>query len=228
MKMYEKKKSGMRISACILAMILLFAALPAQASAASIDVPDSLILTLYASKDLNAAGDSKSVSALTLISSGKVTGLKSNDTSIVKIYKNTVDDGTEILLLPKKTGTTKVSFKVGNKKYTTKITVKKYVNPISSVTVGDTKISSSKFKTLSYANLKYADYKGKKVKVTFQLKSGWSLTSGYINVFYANSKTTSVKNGKKITISGGKGCALLVLVQKDSTGQTELINLNFK
>ncbi|MCC8066880.1 MAG: hypothetical protein LIO94_07240 [Clostridiales bacterium] len=225
MKNVGRKHLWKRVCTCVLALMMLFSVLPMQAGAADVEVPESLVITLYSSKDV----DTKKIEALTLVESGKVTSLKSTKTSVVKISKNTLEDGsTEILLTPKKAGTATVSFKVDGKKYTTAITVKKYVNPVSSITIGSTKLKASKFKTISSATLNYSDFKGKKVKVKVTLKSGWKLLSGYINVFYANSESTAIKNNKSVKIKGGAGCALLMRIQNKKTGQIELISVTLE
>ena len=75
--------------------------------------------------------------------------------------------------VPKQAGTTTTSIKIGSKTYKTKITILKYKNPIVSITINGKKISGRKFNKTDVIKLNYNTYKGKKNKITYQIKNGW-------------------------------------------------------
>lgn len=85
----------------------------------------------------------------------------------------------------KSTGTSIISYKIGSKKYNTKVTVKAYTNPLKTVQIAGIKNGSStnlagKLKNQSYANLKLTkDVKNATIKVEAQ--KNWAVKSMYVN-----------------------------------------------
>jgi len=220
----------------MLIFVMVFSIMPIQALADDISVPSTVTITRYSAKDRNAkTGATFNKQYFTYVP-GKITNLKSNKTSVVKVSKteNTYSGttSTSIYLTAKKAGTATVSFKYNGKTYKTKVTVKKYTNPVSSITIGSTKLSSSKFSSKSAVTLSYSKYAGKKVKVKATLKSGWKVSeegwSGYIEYLQNGwMKSEMLKNGKSLTISGGSGFFIRIPAYNSSTGQQENIYIYF-
>ena len=95
-----------------------------------------------------------------------------------------------IELRAKKAVSANISFKIGSKKYTSKVTVKAYTNTISSLTVTGVKNGSSsnlagKFKNESYSDLKLSK-NVKNATVTCKAVSGWKIVR--IGTFDENNK----------------------------------------
>ena len=90
-----------------------------------------------------------------------------------KIGKIVYEDLTFMKLIhfvPKRAGKTVVTTKVGKKTFKTNVTVYKYTDPISSVKVGDTTISGSKFAKTDRIYLDYDKYAGKTINLKFNTK----------------------------------------------------------
>lgn len=119
-----------------------------------------------------------------------------------------------------KTGTAKISFKVGNKTYKTTIKVLPYTNPIKSLTVtGVSGNLASKFKTANYtSNIRVAKtQKSGFVKCT--AASGWKITS----LYYTNDKT----NIQRSIYCNSKGVSSLSLhTGALAAKQTGYVNIN--
>ena len=158
----------------------------------------------------------------------KVTATSSNArVASVKVTK--LSDGATIIYTePKKAGTTTIKVTANGKTYRTKVTVKKYVNPVSSIKIGKTTIKGATFNKTNAYTLKYSKFANKKMNVKINLKKGWKLLWG---VGYAKKgwqKNDSIKNGAALKISGGKGFVISGLVKNTKTGQEESIAVYFK
>lgn len=245
MKNFSKK-----LSAVIIAFVALFVMLPAVSAQAasttqSLNIPKKATITLYNKKDLYVGtGKSKMNEQLLhrVYINAKVTNLKSSNNAVltVKKYESAAKNMiyTHIYANAKKAGTSTVSFKVNNKTYKTKVTVKKYINPISYIKVGNTKISGSRFNSTANYNLKYAKYAGKKTKITIKLAKGWDFyyhdytengEKGSMTVYStAKAYPKSLTNGKTIKIKGTKGYTFHITVVQKSTGRTEDISVILK
>ena len=171
----------------------------------------------------------------------KASSLKTSNKSVVSVVKQSKisdkDIGTHyyIYLKAQKPGTATVSVKFKGKTYKTRVTVKKYVNPIQSVKIGSTSVSGSKFNSSSIVNLSYAKFANKKVKTTVTLKKGWKLDTDFylktpvVEYFQKNDlEGKPVKNGSKIPVKGGKGFEILVTAINEKTGLIEYISLVLK
>ena len=108
------------------------------------------------------------------------------------------------------------------------LTVKKYVNPIASVKVGNSTIAGKKFDTEAYRVVSYSRFANKKAKITFNLKKGWSFVDGVSYLQKNWMKSEDVKNGAVIPIRGGSGFVVITNVVNDKTGQQEAVMLLFK
>ena len=118
--------------------------------------------------------------------------------------------------VPKSAGKTVITTKVGNKTFKTNVTVYKYNNPISSIKIGSTTISGSKFAKTDKIYLSYDKYAGKNINIKFNTKKGWY--SCYTTV--KDKKGNSVENDireddnnsnlfKGVRVQGGKGNYIL-------------------
>ena len=228
------KKIWKKLLGITLALTMLLAAVPVQAAGDYVSVPSKALHTLYAGTPASSKNCLCSVPA-------KVSSLKSSNTSVATVKQVKENWGQCIYYYPKKAGKTTVSFKYGSKTYKTVLTVLKYKNPISSITIGNTKISSSKFKSRNTYNLKYSTFANKKVKVNFKLKSGWQLTEqfswngseivsfrGFQYALNGWAKTDPAKNNSNITIKNGAGAFIMATAQNKSTGQLVDIVINLK
>lgn len=91
------------------------------------------------------------------------------------------------------TGTATISFKVGSKKLSTKVYIKKYTNPLSSIEIdGDDYTSDFNNRRTVYCDKQYSK---KKLKV--KAKSGWEIQ----NVYTSNGNTTKYYDVNKKSFS---------------------------
>ena len=218
-------------------IISMFSMTSATVWAANANVPKSMTLVAY----------KKPVTEFLTLLPAKATSLKSSNTSVVSVKQSKFNFGTQpsysVSLTPKKAGTATVSLKYKGKTYKTKVTVKKYVNPVKSVSLGNTVISGSKFKSASEISLSYAKFAGKNLKTKVQLAKGWQLEKLFIyNGNPANgsikpaieylqkgwARTESVANGSKIPVAGGKGFKIMFTATNTKTGVSEPITITLK
>lgn len=138
-------------------------------------------------------------------SNGKVTNLSISNKKIATVKADTKG----IHVTPKKVGkaTIKFTVKYGSKKknFTTKLTVYKYENPVSSYKFGGKEIKSKFNKTTMYT---YTLKKNQKVKFNVKAKSGWRISSftyydnkGKSKRYTTNSPQISLKKGSSVQIN---------------------------
>lgn len=132
--------------------------------------------------------------------------------------------------VPKQAGTTTTSIKIGSKTYKTKITILKYKNPIVSITINGKKISGSKFNKTDVIKLNYNTYKGKKNKITYQIKNGWS---GNLAACDKNDSTlygaiTADISSETFTLQNGKENFNLKFSLRDANGVENKVVIAFK
>lgn len=248
MKVMNMKKTWKILISLVLILTMLFGVIPVEAASALVDVPKTETFTLYSSKDVGFGNTKKNEVYLYSVPSGTVTNLKSSKTAVAAAVKKTYNGAAFIYLKLKKAGKTTVSFKYKSKTYKITVTVQKYKNPVSSIKIGNTKLASSKFKTLSTQTLKYSSYANKKQKITISLAKGWKLQSyetvninedtgefttknisGFWYVQKGWQKSSDIKSNKStITIKGGKGYTIEIPVVNTKTKQEEVINIIFK
>ena len=125
-------------------------------------------------------------------------------------------------------GTVTLSYKVNNNTYKQKTTVRKYVNPLSTLKIGSLSLAS-KFKKDSTYTLSYEKYKNKELKLQVKTKSGWELSGvRYItSPKTSNSMGTWISNGGTFKVSQ-KNCSLTVYVFDPKTKQSEECLIIFK
>ena len=119
----------------------------------------------------------------------------------------------------KKTGNVTVSYKKQGTVNKQTFVVKKYTNPLKSLKIDGTNITS-KFKTDNVYVLPYAKYAGKKIKVSYSAASNFELL--YVDYLLqpGNMKSDMVKNKGTVKIQK-KNSALLISAYNAKTQQNE-------
>ena len=228
--MNKRKKSSLLLIPLICAM--LFGIIPVQAHAKTLPAQ---IATLYATSDkkYDQRAD-KYISkneTLSFFADRELypKSIKSSKKSvaapgrtITKSYGNGYKC-TFTYVKVKKTGTATISGKDGTThKY--KLTVKKYANPFSSITMNGEDITS-RFKKKSVYTLSYQDFKKKSVTLNYAQKGDWYIT---VQAQVAGSTSaSSVRNGSTVTVSQ-KGYTLIFHANNKKTGQYETCEIVWK
>ena len=149
----------------------------------------------------------------------KITNIKVSNKKIVNAYRHQ-DTKYELCVVPKKAGTTKVTFKYGKKTFSMKITVAKWANPCKTLKLGN-KDYASKFKN-NDLNWFSKPSKSKKVKLSVKANKGWTLKS----ITYNNgSGYKKIKNNSTIKIPSDKSSYLEALFCNKKTGEFVHISL---
>lgn len=104
-------------------------------------------------------------------------------------------------------------------------TVKKYVSPLSTLKLGNKNVTA-KFKSNNTYTLSYSKYAGKKVKLNFKAKSGWTISADYLEKL-GDQKASIIKNNKAIKIKS-KNSAIIINATNNKTGQAETCMIIFK
>jgi len=146
----------------------------------------------------------------------KITNAKSSNTKVatVKILKQ--GKYTTLRVIMKKAGKTKITYKLGGKKKSATLYVKKYKNPVKQFKVGSTDYAS-KFDKARYA---YSDTKLKGV-VKITPAAGWKLKGDKFGV-YSYNKNKRVKSGYNLKSDWYLGDIILV---NKKTGMEEYLGL---
>lgn len=216
----------------VLSMLLsMLATTPATARTVWVSVPKSATLVAYPEHEYQFFTNV----------SVKPSELKTSDKSIVSIREKTKKggfySGYYIWLKAQRAGTATVSMKLKGKIYKTKVTVKKYINPVKSVKIGNTVLSGAKFNSASVINLSYAKFANKKVKTTVALKKGWKLDKFYNGETFkpgieyfpkGEEEARSIVNGGRIPVKGGKGFQIYISAINQKTGEYEYISVMLK
>ena len=203
------KKTFKKLTCIILTAIMVCTTMAFTVSAASGPSYSKSQTVYMTSKNSNSSYTSIYVGNLTSSQKISKSSVKSSKSSVLapySLYRNTYsyenqyfESGMKgykgsgynysIELRAKKAGSANISFKIGSKKYTSKVTVKAYTNPISSLTVTGVKNGSSnlagKFKNESYSDLKLSK-NVKNATVTCKAASGWKIVR--IGTYDANNK----------------------------------------
>lgn len=203
----------------------------AKNSEIHLSLESKITATLYPDKDRSGLGyyigstyDSYGMNGKTAV---KVTA-KSDNSRVATVKAKKLDGNWYIYATLKKPGTTNVTVKVNGKSYKTKLIVKKYVNPVSSIKVGKTIIKGSRFNKKTVYNLKYSKFANKKSTITVRLKKGWKLKWDVEYVKKGWQKNSNIKNGAALKIDGGKGFFISFTAQNTKTGQEEYVVVFFK
>ena len=199
MKRISKKVLALVFSVALLLGIL--PTVPAEAAAISLE-PETIVM--YQKNQECSIGFSNLSAA-----NAKKSGVKSSNKKVARVtavdnseylYEDSFNKeshkhfGCYVRLKLKKAGTTVVTCKSGGKTYKRKVTVKKYVNPVSSVTI--TGVNKGKNIAGKTKKKNYVNFKGVKCansKITVVPKKGWTLE----NIHFFNSNT-----GESIDQSG--------------------------
>ena len=219
------KKVLKQILTLSLIFIMVLSALPVQAANSESSLTKQIVtlypgksnkITLFNSRYLNLGNiDTRNNSVSVTVRNPAIAKVEANNSGV--------------FAYPKKVGKTLVTVKAGNITRKCALTVKEYVNPVTSVKVGNTTISGKKFDTDPYRVISYSKFANKKAKVTFNLKKGWSFQYDAISYFQKTwQKSEDVKNGSIVPIKGGSGFQIMTAVVNDKTGQVEHLLLWFK
>lgn len=103
----------------------------------------------------------------------KFTSLKSSRKSVATVVRKKTSGKYSLYVVPRKTGTTTISYKLNGVKHTQKVIVKKYVNPYKKVTINGKDITAQ-FKKSNAALVSYQKYKNKKVTIKYKMKKNWA------------------------------------------------------
>lgn len=179
-----------RFTACVLSLVMLLSIAicqPATANAASIEDYCKNRTYMY-DPDYGYVKDTIYVDGIS-----KASQIKNLTSSKSALKVRATEYGVEFYST-KFTGTAKINFKVGSKKLSTKVTIKKYVNPLSSIKIGDDDYTDD-FKNRRTV---YADTTYSKKKLTLKAKSGWiisdvSTSNGNTSKYYDVSKKSFSK-----------------------------------
>lgn len=217
-----KKKFSLFLSLA-LALVMILGVVPVQAHTFSREC------TLYSAKDKYSTGDSKNKVFLASYT-GAVTEVTTSNPKVATIQTVGDDDGGYLLLILKKAGKTTIHYSYNGYSITEKVTVRKYKNPVSSIKIGKTSISSSKFKTKTSYTLKYSKFAKKKSAVNIKLAKGWRLEGQGFTVLPKGATQTygMVKNGSSIKVKGGKGYVVSFRAVNQKTQQVEDFEIIFK
>lgn len=160
---WNMKKTFKKLTCIILTAIMVCTTMAFTVSAASGPSYSKRQTVYMTSKNSNSSYTSIYVGNLTSSQKISKSSVKSSKSSVLapySLYRNTYsyenqyfergmkgykgsDYSYSIELRAKKAGSANISFKIGSKKYTSKVTVKAYTNPISSLTVTGVKNRSS-------------------------------------------------------------------------------------
>ena len=148
--------------------------------------------------------------------------VKSPKSSNAKVAGTSVQNWGEVsylIVLPLKTGQTKLSFTYNGKKYTTTYTVKNWANPVKKLTIGKASIASKFKKDARYKyNTAKRTFKNKKVNVV--AASGWKIKTIEANLGGTGLK--KLKNGSKIP---KKTVSIGVILKHTKTGAVATVNV---
>lgn len=233
------KKHFRQILATVLAltMVLLYSF---TVQAQTVTKPDQ-VLTLYSSSSLSFndnqrkyAPANETVLNTNIYMNQGVKAYKSSNTSVVNIvyrklyplYQYNPDSYSAPFMNAKKTGTTVISFKDANNTYKEKVTVKKYVNPFSTLKIGSLNLTS-KFKTNASYTLSYNKYKNKNLKLQVKAKNGWTVEG---NRYITSSRPMDrnwIENGKTFKVTK-RNSSLVIYTYNQKTKQSEQCLILFK
>ena len=185
-------------------------------------------LTLYPAKD-------KRNTQAVILTNRKATGLKSSNTDVLTVSQKRDGAFMHIYATLKKAGTATVSCKINGKTYETKITVRKYVCPVSYVKLDSSKLKNTKFKSTSIGVLSNAKFKDKYVKFFIKPAVGWKITGNapFLDIIYQKNcgdvtLPGFIGNDSPFLANGYKGSRIEVTLQNTKTGQTETIHVLLK
>ena len=185
------------------------------------------VLTLYSSKSLSytasrrafATANETALNTDVYMNQG-VSSYKSSNTSVVSLVSR------KAYPLYQKNPVS-FSYKCGKNIYKQKVTVKKYVNPLSSLKIGSLNLTSKFNKNANYT-LSYNKYKNKNIKLQVNSKNGWYVSGiRKINNPKGSEMGIWVKNGKTFKITK-RNTFLTVYTYNQKTTQTEECTIIFK
>lgn len=198
-------------------------------------------LTLYPSKSLHynanrrifATANETVVNTDSYMNWG-TSSFKSSKTSVVSLISRKVymltqtnpDSHSAYFMKAKKTGSAVVSYKKGKDTYKQKVTVKKYVNPLSSFKIGSMNLTS-RFNKKSHYVLSYDKYKNKELKLQIKGKDRWNISTRKRNDPKGCELGTWLNDGDTFKVAN-KNMFLTVFAYDQKTKQTIECTIIFK
>lgn len=218
-------KSMKKLTIFLLIMAIVSSISPVKTQAAKLE---SWLLEYDVSKApkkvMIPIGLNEKVGYFNLRSKSKITSIKSSDTNVVYFDKASPY---LVTVVGKKDGKANVSIKVKNKSYKIQVSVYKYKNPITSVTIGDKKISGSKFNEKDEHFLKYKSFKNKNIKFKINLKKDW-FVDGISLYNSSDGNGVEIKNGSKFKLKNDKKFAVMFCyLENKKTGQRGYLTIWF-
>ena len=240
-------KLGKKFLGLVLAAAIAVTALsPMAVSASEPQISEKQTIYRTSSKSGSASYQSISVYDLAKSDTIKKSTVKSSNTAVAKLYalekyNSSYSSKTQyydssmkdsdysyndyayyIRLKLLKAGTTNVSFKIGSKSYKTSVTVKNYVNPLSSVKItgiNSGKNIASKLKKQNSANLTLKKTT-KNAVINLKAKSGWKITD--VSLDHMKDNGTYSSNDERYSYySYGEGKSTVALRVGTLTGKEE-------
>lgn len=204
------KKSTKKLMAALLVLAIAVTAIPAaNVQAAAPKVPKNCKFWFYEWKSGTSIA---SIYIQNPTAKGKITKLKNSNPSVAKVA---VGGNNYLTVEIKKAGTSKVTFTYAGKKFSTKISIKKWESPCSQFKVGK-KDYAKYFKKSGQYNLN-RQKKDRTEKIKITPKKGWKLTK--IENLTPDSEKT-VKNNSKVKLSiKFTGTAVFAYFKNIKTGE---------
>ena len=192
-----------KFTALFLALTMMLCAVPAYAGV-RVSMPKSKVVSIHPQRKDNKAEFIGGVTGTSKVS------VSAGNKSILTVSKIRYTDGiTRIFATPKKTGTTNIYTKVGSKTYKTKVTVKKYANPVKYVKIGKTNLTTKNFAKSPVCNTSYKKLANKHYKVNVRLNKGWKIGK-IMYVPCGWDYADLISNGQTFKFYGGKNSKLMI------------------
>lgn len=224
------KKQFKKVLAMVLAMVMMLFVVPVSAASGSSSDLKAYLPPKTATKTMTLQSTKEAWYLGSIVFSKKARNVtvSSSDPRVatVKTVKQS-SDTIQIMVTPIKLGTTVITTKVSGKTYKNKVAIKNYVNPISSVKLGNTTISGSKFNKKDIYTLKYSKYAKKdNIISVIKAKKGWGLYEIFEKV---NGKTDILHSVNTFKPRSGKGNYQLIFqFYHFKTEQIVNVTFNFK
>lgn len=227
MKKISKKLSAVLMTIILSCVMLLSTAVEMQAAT----LPYKRVVTLYSSNSKNYnsfLGKYVSANICNVSIAGGGAKFQSVKTSNTKKATTVIKKGTgsskgtqAILATFKQAGNVSVEYKMYGENDTKKqnFVAKKYINPLKSLTINGKNIAS-KFKKDNVYILPYAQYAGKKIKISYKPASNFEITSVCHLLKPGDMQLDMVENNTTIKVQK-KNSSLIIGTYNTKTEQSE-------
>lgn len=215
------KKLTTKFTAIIMVLIITITTVPIgelNVKAASPSVDKVRKMTLYEGREGWILG----INIKNPVKNGKITKIKSSNPNVVRVTKASyLYNGAGYT--PVGEGTAKITFTYAGKKLSTKIIVKKYVNPCKMFKIGNTDYAKNFDVSEHYNHNRRKKTVSAKIKI--KPKEDWKLTK----IEYVLGK--KIKNNSKVKLSPwgsyGTGVGIYAYFKNKNTGETQGLYLGY-